>query len=145
MKMNHKTLAVLSVFLLSLTFTACEENDLLPDYEYVGTSTATLASIGVSNDEPAPGETIEVTMTYANTVEDPASQLRVLASVDGGDFTEVTTFDESSAPTNEEISRTFSYTVPNVDDGTEIDLDMVLSTQREFPQRERTSIEVTEE
>ncbi|MFP4092101.1 MAG: hypothetical protein ACLFT3_17465 [Cyclobacteriaceae bacterium] len=124
---------------------SCEKNDVLPDYELVGTSTATIASISVSDAEPVAGEEIVVTLYYVNLSEDPATEIRLLQSLGDADFTEVTTLDESSAAVSQEITRTFTYTVPSVDPGTGIDLDMVLSTQREFPQRERVSLEVAEE
>lgn len=120
----------------------CEENEALPDFQTVGTSTATIAEISLSNDEPEPGEEITITLYYINLAEDPASELEVLQRVGDGDFTELTTMDESSAEADAEITRTVNYTVPNVDSATVITLDMLLSSQKEFPQRERTSLTV---
>lgn len=140
MKIYNKIMALL---VLLFAFSACEENDVLPDYELVGTATATLADISVSNDEPLSGEEITVTLYYVNRPDDPATQIELLEQIGDGDFTTETTLDESSAVADQEITRTYTYTVPDVEAGTEITLDMLLSSQnREFPQRERVNIEV---
>lgn len=131
---------------LAFALAACEKNEVLPDYQLVGTSTATIADISVSNDEPLPGEEITVTLYYVNLEEDPATEIELLEQVGSGDFTTITTLDESSASVSEEITRTYTYTVPDVEVGTSITLDMLLSSQtKEYPQRERVSIEVSEE
>jgi len=141
MKIYSKILVLMALF---FGFSACVENDLLPDYEKVGTATATLAEISVSNDEPLAGEEVTVTLYYVNRPDDPATQIELLEQIGSGDFTSEVTLDESSAAADQEITRTYAYTVPDVDAGTEITLDMLLSSQnREFPQRERVSLEVT--
>ncbi len=141
MKIYSKILVLIT---LLFAFSACEENDLLPDYEKVGTATATLAEISVSKDEPLAGEEVTVTLYYVNRPDDPATQIELLEQIGSGDFTSEATLDESSAAADQEITRTYTYTVPNVEVGTEITLDMLLSSQnREFPQRERVSLEVT--
>lgn len=142
MKIFNKIMALVVTV---TTLSACAENDLLPDYELVGTATATIAEISVSNDEPLPGEEVTVTLYYVNRPDDPATQIELLEQVGSGDFTTEVTLDESSAAADQEITRTYTYTVPNVEVGTEITLDMLLSSQnREFPQRERVSLEVSE-
>lgn len=136
---------IMALFVLVLGFSACAENDLLPDYELVGTATATIADISVSNDEPLVGEEVTVTLYYVNRPDDPATQIELLEQVGSGDFTTEVTLDESTAAADQEITRTYTYTVPDVEVGTEITLDMLLSSQnREFPQRERVSLEVSE-
>jgi hypothetical protein len=143
MKLYRNIIALMGIACIILS---CEDNEVLPDYEKVGTSTATLASISVSNEEPLPGEEVVVTMNYVNLAEDPLTEMELLVKVGDGDFSTLTTLDESSAEVSEEITRTFTYTVPTVDFETVITLDMVLSSQNsEFPQRERATIEVTEE
>jgi len=135
---------IMALCVLVLGFSACAENDLLPDYELVGTATATLAGISVSNDEPLPGEEVTVTLSYVNRPDDPATQIELLEQVGDGDFTSEVTLDESSTQADQEVTRTYTYTVPDVAVGTDITLDMLLSSQnREFPQRERTSLEVS--
>ncbi len=130
---------------LAFVITSCEKNEVLPDYDLVGTATSTVADISVSNDEPVPGEEIVVTLYYVNRADDPATGIELLVKVGGGDFSPLTTLDESSSNLDEEITKTYAYTVPEVDFETVIVLDMVLSSQnKEFPQRERAEIEVTE-
>lgn len=142
MKIFNKIMALVVTV---TTLSACAENDLLPDYELVGTATATIAEISVSNDEPLVGEEVTVTLYYVNRPDDPATQIELLKQVGSGDFITETTLDESSAAADQEITRTYTYMVPDVEVGTEITLDMVLSSQnREFPQRERVSLEVSE-
>lgn len=133
-------LAVLAA--IGLLLMACDKNEVLPDYEMVGTSTATLAQISVSNDEPVAGEAITVTLYYVNLQADPVKEIKVLEQVGDGSFADLTTLDESSAQTQAEITRTLTYTVPAVAADTEIALDMVLSSQREYPQRERVTLTV---
>ena len=139
---NYKIYLLVSVLILAAISWGCEENQELPDLQTVGTSTATIAEISVSNDEPEPGEEVSITLYYINIAEDPATELQVLQKVGSGDFTALTTLDESSAQVSAEITRTVNYIVPNVDSATVITLDMLLSSQKEFPQRERTSLTV---
>jgi hypothetical protein len=131
------------IYLLAPLFVltiACEENEQLPDLQTVGTSTATVVDLGLSNDAPQPGEQITLSINYVNLASDPASQIEVLEQIGDGDFTTLTQLDESSATPDSEISRTVAYTVPMLDGGTVVTMDMLLRTQREFPQRERISL-----
>lgn len=127
---------------ISFLMMACEENEVLPDHQTVGTSTATVAGISVSNETPAPGEQVTVTINYVNLSEDPAQRIQILEKIgEEGSFAELTSFDASSDPVNEEVTQTFTYTVPAVSETTVL-LDMVLTSQREFPQRERAALSV---
>lgn len=136
---------IFTLMALAFAVAACEKNDVLPDYELVGTATSTIADISVSNSSPLPGEEVIVTFYYVNLASDPATEIELLEQIGSGDFTSETTLDESSAATGEEITRTYTYTVPDLEVGTEITLDMVLSSQnREFPQRERVNLEISE-
>lgn len=131
---------------LAFALAACEKNEVLPDYQLVGTSTATIADISVSNDEPLPGEEIIVTLYYVNLEEDPVTSVELLEQIGDGEFSNVTTIDGLTLLTDGEVTQTYTYTVPDVEVGTSITLDMVLSSQtKEYPQRERVSIEVSEE
>lgn len=141
MKNNHIFNLTVSVA-IGLLVMACEKNEVVPDYEKVGTSTATIAEISVSNEEPVAGEEVTVTLYYVNLSEDPAKEIKVLEKVGDDSFSDLTTVDESSAQVDEEITRTFTYMVPAVAAGTEIALDMLLSSQKEFPQRERVMFTV---
>lgn len=123
---------------------SCEENNLVPDYAYVGTSTATIFTLSVSNDEPVAGEEITINVNYVNQSEDPAEELQVVVDINDAGFTTLATTDESSAAAGSEVTKSFNYQVPSVASGTDIVFDVLLSTQRMFPQRERLTIEVTE-
>ncbi len=136
-----KILFYLLAPLLVLTI-ACEENQQIPDLQTVGTSTATVVELSLSNDEPVPGENVTLAISYVNPVDDRATQIEVLEQIADNDFTSLTQLDESSAAAGSQISRSVSYTVPALDSGTVVTLDMLLSTQREFPQRERVSLTV---
>lgn len=133
------------LLVLTFSFAGCAENEVLPDYELIGTATSTLADISVSNDEPLAGEEITVTLYYVNRPDDPATQIELLEQIGSGDFVTELTLDESTTAPDQEVVRTYSYTVPDMEVGTEITLDMVLSSQnREFPQRERVNLEISE-
>ncbi len=136
---------ILFFLAISLTFVACEKNDQLPNYELLGTSTATIVEIDFPKDTVAQGEQVDVTFTYVNLTEDPikSAQLLTKPDVEGADFTELTTLDQTSAPVDKEVTFTYTYTAPNVPDSTNVDIDMVLTSQKQFPQRERTSFVVS--
>ena len=143
----QKTIYYLAGIILSVSslgLASCEQNDPVPDYAYVGTATATIFTLTVSNDEPVAGEEITISANYVNQSEDPADELQTLVSVDEGDFAALVTTDESSAPTGSAVVRSISYQVPSVASGTTIVFDVLLNTQRMFPQRERVTIEVSE-
>ncbi len=136
---------LLTILLVSSGLTvSCEEADPVPDYEYVGTAAATVFSVSASNDEPTAGEEVTITITYVNRADDPAQELEALVKVGDEDFAQVNVLDESGAAVREEIIRTFSYEVPDVESGTSITVDVLLTTARVFPQRERVTIEVAE-
>ena len=137
-----KKIAYIYIFLtgLAFMFTACDENDPGPDYDIVGRSYVTQASISVSDDEPAAGETITVTVTYLNYSEDPAQTITLIADRSGTTST-VGTSDESSAGTGE-VTRSFQYTVPADASGESIDLTAELRSELEFPLLKGTSIDV---
>ena len=130
-------IAVISVLL------SCEKFTPVPDYEYVGTSTATLFSLSVSDDAPLVGEEITITISYINQRTDPASSIQTLAKIGEGDFAEIVTMDQASQPVGEAISEAFTYPIPEVDSATTIIFDVLLNTQRTFPQRERVSVTVS--
>jgi len=137
--MKNITFLLIPIFILLF---ACEENQQLPDLQTVGTSTATVVELSLSNEEPLPGESVTLNISYVNPPSDPATQIEVLQQVEDGDFTSLTQLDESSAAAGTQVSRSVNYTVPALDSGTVVTLDMLLRTQREFPQRERVSLTV---
>lgn len=141
--MKKNILNILCSFVILFSFASCDENEELPGFETIGTATATDADITVSNDEPASGEEITLSLYYINVGSDPAREIEVLVSIDGGDFTSFTTLDESSATVNAEITRTVDYTVADgLASGTSIRFDMLLKSAKEFPQREIVTVTV---
>ena len=133
----------MGLFVFLMAFSACDENDPGPSYDIVGRSYVTQASISVSNDEPDPGETITVTVTYLNYNEDPAQSITLIADRSGATST-VGTTDESGAGTGE-ISRSFQYTAPADAAGESIDLTAELRSELEFPLVLQASIDVNED
>ncbi len=138
--MKKLTYIYIGLFAFLMAFTACDENDPGPSYDIVGRSYVTQASIDVSNDEPDPGETITVIVTYLNYTEDPAQSITLIADRSGTTST-VGTSDEKSAGTGE-INRSFQYTAPADASGESIDLTAELRSELEFPLLLQVSIDV---
>ena len=126
--------------LLGILFFSCDENDVMPAYEKKGTATATVAELSVSNDEPEPGETITVTLMYVNPTSDPLESVVLKAKIGSGDYTTLQTFDGQSSEKDVEIIEEVEYLAPGP--GVEVTFDMVITSQKEYPQIKRTSIEV---
>lgn len=135
---NYKHLYIV-ILLMVLALAGCDENDVLPDYKVVGDAYATVVDFGVSNDEPAAGETVQITLSYVNYKEDPLTSLTFYEQVDGGDRTQISTLDESSAPIDAQVERSFNYTVPAASDVT---IYVELQSAKEYPQVEKVDISV---
>ncbi len=127
---------------LLMPFLACEENDEVPSYQLVGEAYATYVEFSVSDDNPPAGTDIDIVLSYSNYVEDPIVSITLLEQIGTGDRTEITTLNESSAPIGELVTRTISYTVPNVGSETNVSIFVELRSQKEFPQIEETELEV---
>lgn len=132
------TMKNLIIILLGLVFLACEDNQVLPDYEKKGTATATVATITPSNASPLAGETVTITVKYINPASDPVKSITVSAKVGSEAYQVIQTLDESAAPLDVMNTREFAYTAPAA--GTSVSFEMKISSQREFPQIKRTSI-----
>lgn len=121
---------------------SCDENEIMPAYEKVGTTTSTVATIAISNDEPDAGETVTVTVTYVNPTSDPLTSVELKAKVGSGNYEVVESFNETSGSKDVEISREVAYVAPEA--GTEVTFDLVLTSQKEFPQIMRAKLEVVD-
>ena len=121
---------------------SCDENEIMPAYEKVGTTTSTVATITISNDEPDAGETVTVTVTYVNPTSDPLTSVELKAKVGSGNYEVVESFNETSGSKDVEISREVAYVAPEA--GTEVTFDLVLTSQKEFPQIMRAKLEVVD-
>jgi hypothetical protein len=120
---------------------SCDENEIMPAYEMKGTTTSTVATIGVSNDEPDPGETIAITLAYVNPTSDPLATVELRYKVGSGTYAVLQTFNEEAGAKDEEITREVNYTAP---DAGVVTFDMVITSQKEYPQIMRASIEVAD-
>ena len=128
--------------LLGILFFACDENDIMPAYDKKGTVTSTVAVLSVSNEEPASGETITVTLMYVNPTSDPLESVVLKAKIGSGDYTTLQTFDGQSSQMDVEIMEEVQYIAPAP--GVEVTFDMVITSQKEYPQIKRASSEVGE-
>jgi outer membrane lipopolysaccharide assembly protein LptE/RlpB len=63
------------------------------------------------------------------------------AKIGSADYAEVQTFDENSAATEKEIIHEVPYTVTAAK-GTVITFDMVITSQKEYPQIKRSAVTV---
>lgn len=129
-----------SILILSVVLLACDENEVMPDYQKTGTTTATVATITASNTAPLVGQPVTLTLTYVNPSSDPVKTIVLRARVGSGSYTDLETFDEQSAPKDTEISHDVTYLTPAAP-GT-VTFEMVISSQKEYPQISRASISV---
>ena len=129
------------MIVLAAAFIACEENEVMPSYTTKGTATTTVATISPSTTKPLPSESITLTMTFVNPSSDPLSQIILKAQVGSGDFTELQTFSISSSPKDQEVTQTATYVVP-ASKGTKVTFDMVITSQKPYPQIKRASVTV---
>lgn len=136
-----KNITILTASLSLLFFlAACDENEVLPDYTKKGTATATVASITLSNTKPVATEEVTLTLTFVNPSVDPLKKVVLKAQVGAGDYTEIESFDEQSGEKDKEVTRTVTYVAPAP--GTKVTFDMVITSQKEYPQVKRTSFTV---
>ncbi|MGK7395739.1 MAG: hypothetical protein ACNS62_14260 [Candidatus Cyclobacteriaceae bacterium M3_2C_046] len=141
MKINITYILVL--LLIAFTNTSCEEEEAAT-FEIIGESTDTITDLSLSNSEPAPGEEVDITFYYVNISEDPAEKIDWYVKIGDGQRMLVETFNESSASQDAEITRTVTYSVPELAAETEIVIDMELFTQRTYPKITRTDLTVTD-
>lgn len=126
--------------LIFIAIVSCDDNEIMPAYEKVGSATSTVATISISNDEPQPGETVTVTVFYVNPSTDPLKSVEVRVKEGSGSYEVLESFDESSGTRDTEIVREVSFVAPP--DEVEVTFDLVISSQKEFPQILRASMEV---
>ena len=129
-----------SILTLSIMLIACDDNEIMPDYQRKGTMTATVASITPSTTSPTPGSQITLTLDFVNPSSDPIKTVLLRARVGSGSFTDLQTFDEQSAPTDVEVSHDVNYVTP-ASPGT-VTFEMVITSQKEYAQIRRTSVTV---
>lgn len=134
-----KKLLYFSILALGVLFVACDENEVMPSSRKVGTATHTMASIALSNTTPLTSESITVQLSYVNPSSDPLKEISIRAKVGAADFVEIQKFDMTSEEHDEIAMRNFNYTAPATV-ATTVVFDMVITSQREFPQVKRTEL-----
>jgi hypothetical protein len=131
------------IYIMScLLIFGCDENTIMPAYEKVGSTTSTVAAIQVSNDEPAPGETVTITMMYVNPTSDPLTSVELKAKQGSGSYEVLEIYDENTGGKDVEINHELTYVAPAA--GTEVTFDLVITSQKEYPQIMRASFEVAD-
>jgi hypothetical protein len=136
MKNNFK---YISILLLAITLVACDENEIMPSFTTKGTATHTIATISASKTAPEPSETISLTLTYVNPSSDPLNEVTLRVKVGADDYVEIGKFAAGSEARDEILSKTVSYTAPATA-ATTIVFDMVITSQKEYPQILRATI-----
>ena len=129
------------ICMLATLLVACDENEVMPAYSKKGTATATMASIAASTTTPLPSENITLTIKFVNPSSDPLSQITVKAQVGAEAYADIQTFNVQSEQKDKEITQTVNYVVPATA-GTKVTFDMVITSQKEYPQVKRTSVTV---
>ncbi len=137
-----KKLIYFCVIAMAMMFVACDENQVLPSYKKVGTSTHTMADIRVSNTAPPVSEDVTITISYVNPSSDPLEGISIRAKVGDANYVEIQTFTSNTEEMNSEVTKSFVYTTPATA-GTTVIFAMVITSQRDFPQIEQTQL-VTE-
>ena len=129
----------LSIFLLATALVACDENEVMPSFTTKGTATHTMAGISVSNNAPVPSEDVSVSISYVNPSVDPLKEITIRAKIGAADYVDIQTFNMGSEPTDNMATKTFTYVAPATSSTTVV-LDMVITSQKEYPQIQRTQI-----
>jgi hypothetical protein len=131
----------LALIILATALIGCDENEIMPKYSKLGTATATVATVVPSKTTATFSETITLTMKFVNLSSDPVQQVTLRAKVGaGGTYTDVQTFDEQSAAKDAEITHVVNYVTPA--SAATVTFDMVITSQKEYPQVKRTSVTV---
>ena len=138
-----KKLIYLAAILLVFFLAACEENEIMPAFEKKGTATHTMAGLSASDDEPAPLENISLLLSYVNPSADPLKTVTLKVKVGDAASVEVQSWDVSQESKDEIYTKTVAYQAPD-SPGTVILFDMVITSQREYPQIKQVEIAVAE-
>jgi hypothetical protein len=138
--MNMKNnLKYISIFLLAIVLFACDENEPMPSHKTIGTATHTMADIAASNSAPLPSENVSILISYVNPSSDPLKEITVRAKVGAADYVEIQKFNMASEGVDELATKAFSYAAPATS-ATTVIFDMVITSQKQFPQVQRTTI-----
>ena len=135
-----KHITYIWVISVAIALGSCDKNEIMPAFSKKGTATATMASISPSKAKPLPSETITLTMMFVNPSSDPLTQITLKAKVGAAEYVELQTFNVSSVEQDAEIIQTVNYVSPA--SACTFIFDMVISSQKPYPQVKRTSVVV---
>jgi hypothetical protein len=128
-------------FAIAIAFIACDENEIMPSYTKAGTATTTVATITPSKTKAAKSEPIAITLRYVNPAADPIQSVELKAKIGAtGNYVTVQTFDAQSANKDAEITHQVTYVTPAT--AATVTFDMVITSQKEFPQIKRATVTV---
>jgi hypothetical protein len=132
-----------TLFALTLAIAGCDENEVMPSYEKVGTSTSTIVNIILPpDDDPVtPLELFPVTVTYVNPSVDPLQSVELFMQIGADDFVSVESWNVTSEPKDQLISHTVELEAPETI-GTKVTFDVVLTSGKDYEQRKRASLDV---
>ncbi|HEY9049033.1 MAG TPA: hypothetical protein VIN08_24200 [Ohtaekwangia sp.] len=129
------------IVLVYMLLAACDDNVIVPAYEWKGTTTATVASLTPSKTKPVQTESISLKLEFVNQASDAVKSILLKAKVGSADYTELQTFTETASSEDNVVTHEVPYVVSAVK-GTVITFDMVITSQKEFPQVKRTTVTV---
>ncbi len=130
----------IALFVAAAVLAGCDENEAVPPFKTIGTTTHTMADISVSNDAPAPSEQVTVLISYVNPSSDLLKEITVKAKVGDADYVEIDKFSVPMEQADEISTKAIAYVAPATS-GTEVTFDMVITSQRQFPQVKRVTLE----
>lgn len=138
-----KQLKYFPLLLLVALLPGCEENEIMPSYTKVGTSTSTVVMIALPDDPITPSQMVEVSVSYVNPTEDPLQSATLSARVDGGNFVQLESWNVTSETKDELITHTVMYEAPATV-GAEVVFEVILTSGAEYEQRKRSSFDVAD-
>lgn len=133
-------LIYLPVVFLAALLTACDENEIMPSYKKVGTSTSTVVMIGLP-ETVYPADMVEVDVSFVNPSEDPLQSIVLRVQLGDGEFVDVQTWDVSGESIDQLATKTANYQAPATV-GTKVTFEVVINSGKEFPQRKQSSFTV---
>jgi len=133
------TIIYLSALMIGVLLSGCDENEVMPSFKTLGTATHTMADISASSTAPAPSATVTILISYVNPSSDPLKEISVRAKVGAGNYTEIQKFSMDSEAKDALATKSFAYVAPATA-ATTVVFDMVITSQREYPQVQRVTI-----
>jgi hypothetical protein len=121
-------------------FASCAENEIDATYQSKGTATAMIASLSASKTSAALSEEIILTLKYRNPSNDPIQSVELKVKTGSADYTTFQRFDEGTTETGSEITRTVNYQLPG--EASSIVFDMIITSQKKYPQFRRVTVAV---